>query len=190
MEQGRTDRRVRRTRARLRQALTQLLLEKDPRSITVRELTDLADVNRGTFYAHYRDIYDLLEQTENELFGELQALLDAYTPEVIRQDSRPILRDAFRFVSRNRTLCRVFLGGQETDGFFQRLNGLIYRKCREEWREVYAFRGEAERDYAVEFVVAGAVGMMRTWSLRGFREPPEEMAELADQLIHSGLYRA
>ena len=73
------DRRVRRTRERLRQALTQLLLEKDVRDITVRELTDLADVNRGTFYTHYRDIYDLLEQTENALFGELEALLDSLT---------------------------------------------------------------------------------------------------------------
>ena len=43
------DRRVRRTKARLRQALTELLREKDLRSITVRELTDRADVNRGTF---------------------------------------------------------------------------------------------------------------------------------------------
>ena len=66
------DRRVRRTKERLRQALTQLLLEKDIHDITVRELTDLADVNRGTFYTHYKDIYDLLEQTENALFSELE----------------------------------------------------------------------------------------------------------------------
>ena len=65
------DRRVRRTRAQLRRALTQLLAEKELRSITVRELTDRADVNRGTFYAHYRDIYDLMEHLENEFFTEL-----------------------------------------------------------------------------------------------------------------------
>ena len=58
-----TDRRVRRTRAQLRRALTELLEEKDIRSVTVRELTERADVNRGTFYAHYSDIYDLVEQT-------------------------------------------------------------------------------------------------------------------------------
>ncbi len=187
MEQERTDRRVRRTRARLRQALTQLLLEKEIRSITVRELTDRADVNRGTFYAHYRDIYDLLEQTENELFGELRAMLDAYTPQHLRRDTLPILRDVFRFVHRNQALCRVFLGRQEADRFFQRLNGLIFQKCREEWSGIYPLRGEMEQDYALEFVVAGIVGMVRTWSLRGFRESPEAMAQLAKELILSGL---
>ena len=65
------DRRVRRTKAQLRQALTELLREKDLRSITVRELTERADVNRGTFYAHYKDIYDMLEQCEAQLFDSL-----------------------------------------------------------------------------------------------------------------------
>ena len=55
MEQ-KLDRRVRRTREQLKRALTQLLLEKPVREITVRELTDRADVNRGTFYAHYTDL--------------------------------------------------------------------------------------------------------------------------------------
>ena len=54
------DRRVRRTRAQLRQALTALLREKDLKDITVRELTDRADVNRGTFYSHYQDVYDMV----------------------------------------------------------------------------------------------------------------------------------
>ena len=42
-------------------------------------------------------------------------------------------------------------------------------------------------NYCLEFVVAGIVGMIRTWVLRGFRESPEEMAELADRLILSGI---
>ncbi len=53
------DRRKRKTKALLRQTLTRLLLEKDLKDITISELTELADINRGTFYLHYRDIYDL-----------------------------------------------------------------------------------------------------------------------------------
>ena len=54
------DRRVRKTKKQLRGALTSLLLEKDISRVTVRDVADLADVNRGTFYAHYSDVYDLL----------------------------------------------------------------------------------------------------------------------------------
>ena len=54
------DRRVRRTKKLLTQALTELLQKKQVNEITVKELTDLADMNRGTFYMYYRDIFDML----------------------------------------------------------------------------------------------------------------------------------
>ena len=55
MEQSSTDRRVRKTKKQLRLALMELLAEKSAKSISVRELTERADINRGTFYIHYRD---------------------------------------------------------------------------------------------------------------------------------------
>ena len=61
------DRRVRKTRRQLRECLITLLKEKKVQDITVRELTDMADLNRGTFYLHYKDVFDLLEKTEAEL---------------------------------------------------------------------------------------------------------------------------
>jgi len=75
-EQG--DRRVRRTKAMLRGALTELLKTKPVNEISVTELTRLADVNRGTFYGHYKDIFDMVEQLENEMFQEFNDLLHAY----------------------------------------------------------------------------------------------------------------
>ena len=47
------DRRIRRTKRLLRQALAELMNEKDFKDITVKEITDRADLNRGTFYFHY-----------------------------------------------------------------------------------------------------------------------------------------
>ena len=64
MAEQRQDRRVRRSKAQLRQALIQLLQEKPVEEITVRELTERADVNRGTFYSHYQNIYHMLEQVK------------------------------------------------------------------------------------------------------------------------------
>ena len=59
-EMKKEDRRVRRTRKILTQALTELLQQKQVNEITVKELTDLADMNRGTFYLYYKDIFDSL----------------------------------------------------------------------------------------------------------------------------------
>ena len=64
---GEENRSVRLTRKRLSDALITLLMQKPVREITVRELTELANVSRGTFYFHYTDIYDLMDHVEREL---------------------------------------------------------------------------------------------------------------------------
>ena len=67
MEQSGTDRRVRKTKSQLRLALMELLVEKSAKNISVRELAERADINRGTFYIHYRDVGDLLQRLEEQL---------------------------------------------------------------------------------------------------------------------------
>ena len=76
MATEKTDRRVRRTRALLLKGLIGLMKEKDIKDISVKELSDLADINRGTFYLHYNDIFDMVEKLEDELFVEFNAILD------------------------------------------------------------------------------------------------------------------
>ena len=72
------DRRIRKTRAALKGALANLMLVKQVKDISVRELTDLADVNRGTFYLHYKDVFDLLEKTEDDILEEFKETLNEF----------------------------------------------------------------------------------------------------------------
>ena len=76
------DRRVRRTKKLLSQGLIELMQQKQVKDITVRELADLVDVNRGTFYLYYRDIFDMLERLEEELFEQLNAVILAHKGEL------------------------------------------------------------------------------------------------------------
>lgn len=61
------DRRIRRTESAIHAAFLDLLFEKDITKITVKELCERADINKSTFYLHYRDIYDLAEHYKQEL---------------------------------------------------------------------------------------------------------------------------
>ena len=58
MEEKVVDRRVRKTKRQLRLALMKLMADKSIKDISVRELAAIADINRGTFYIHYKDVYD------------------------------------------------------------------------------------------------------------------------------------
>lgn len=61
------DRRVKRTERAIQSAFFKLISEKDMNKITVKELCELADINKSTFYLHYRDIYDLAQQYKQNL---------------------------------------------------------------------------------------------------------------------------
>ena len=98
MEQSSTDRRVRKTKKQLRLALMELLVEKSAKSISVRELAERADINRGTFYIHYRDVGDLLQRLEDEMADRLTALCKDHKPEGSTWEQFPFLRDLYRFI--------------------------------------------------------------------------------------------
>ena len=52
--------------------------QKSVKEVTVKELTDLVNINRSTFYLHYTDIYHMLESIENELFEEILHTIHAH----------------------------------------------------------------------------------------------------------------
>lgn len=184
------DRRVRRTKRQLREALTALMREKNVREITVKELTDLADVNRGTFYCHYKDVFDMAEQVEGALFDEFSALLNAYDAERLRVGLRPILRDIFSFIQRNVDLCAAILGGQEDSRFLERLKALVQEKILREWSGLYQFQNGPQREHYIAFLVGGAISLIQSWAVSGRGESAEEMAALAEELILHGIERA
>ena len=72
---SRTDHRTRVTRMLIRRAFAELMRRKPIQDITIKELCGQAGINRGTFYAHYKDIYDLREQMEAEFLVDFQAAL-------------------------------------------------------------------------------------------------------------------
>ena len=70
MAEQTVDPRIRRTRGYIKDSFMDLLSEKNFKSITVREITERAEVNRATFYAHYEDKYALLHETLRTIFHE------------------------------------------------------------------------------------------------------------------------
>ena len=186
METKKEDRRVRRTKKLLTQALTQLLQQKQVNEITVKELTDLADMNRGTFYLYYKDIFDMLEKIEDELFENLNGIIALPENTEVSEQARPILRDLFTFIEDNQEMCRVLLSPNGDMNFLHRLNEVVREKCRSAWLTLRNGQDEDAFDYHYSFIVFGCAGIIRSWVNRGCPEASEEMAELTSRMILSG----
>ena len=185
-EMKKEDRRVRRTRKILTQALTELLQQKQVNEITVKELTDLADMNRGTFYLYYKDIYDMLDKIQDEMFEKLNAIFALRDDEKVTEQTKPILLDLFRFIEENQEMCRVLLSPNGDMSFLHRLNEVLREKCLHMYKRSEPIANEEDFDYRYSFVVYGCAGIIRAWVGRNCPEKPEQMAELANHLIISG----
>jgi len=68
------DRRVRKTRSAIKSSFIELLNEKELEKITIQDIADRADINRGTFYLHYEDKYLLLSDMEDEFISQMTFL--------------------------------------------------------------------------------------------------------------------
>lgn len=181
------DRRVRKTKKQLRQGLTELLEEKSAKDITVRELSDLVDINRGTFYLHYKDIFDMIEQIEMEMFEDFHNVLTKHPMESLNGKPLPMLIDVFRFVADNADMCKALIGEYGDMAFINRLKGLVQDRCLNDWMAMFNTGKSQNFEHFYSFIVSGCIGLLQNWLESGLKESPEYMASLAEQMIMTGI---
>lgn len=187
IKNDKTDRRVRKTKRQLRQGLTELLKEKSVKDITVKELSDLVDINRGTFYLHYKDIFDMVEQIENEMFESFRSVLDEYPVNALNGKPLPMIVDLFRFIKENSDMCKVLIGKNGDILFVDRLKNLLKERCLNDWMEIFNKNKSQNFEYYYSFIVSGCIGLLQSWLETGLKESPEHMAKLAEQMIMTGI---
>lgn len=126
---GDANRSVRMTKQRLYQALITLLQQKSLREITVRELTELAGISRGTFYFHYTDIYALMDQMEAAQLKRLNELMDTLIPSISQEDVPTALVALFTYLTENPDLCAALYGKSWESEFTASVKRLIAERC-------------------------------------------------------------
>ncbi len=187
MDEKKVDRRVRKTKKQLRQALTVLLQEKPIKDITVREIADMVDINRGTFYLHYKDVFDMLEQIENDIFEEFNDLIQAHPPAEDAGKPLPLLTDVFTYFAANADMAIALMGPNGDHAFIDKLKNLVKERCFYDWMQVYSGSDSQKFSYFYAFLVYGCIGLFQNWLETGMKETPEEMAALAEQMILTGV---
>ena len=125
------DRRVRRSKKAMVDALASLLREKPLNHITVREIAELADINRGTFYLHYKDVYDMAQQLQNEIFRRFNEIVTSYMPRSDSETLFPMLVKLFELLKENALLAKSLIGRNGDAAFADKLRCAMREKCFE-----------------------------------------------------------
>ena len=176
------DRRIRKTKKLLKESLIELMNEKKVKDITIKDITERADLNRGTFYLHYLDIYDLLSQIEDEIITNLTALLKTFN-ETQTLSSYELLEQLFNYLYENKEIFRVLLYTNSDTQFLNKLQTLIKTMGLYTLQNVYKDSQPIVYTYFLSFISSGVIGMVEHWFENGMTLTPSEMASMPDQMI-------
>ena len=179
---GEENRSVRNTRRRLREGLLRLLEKKPLHEISVKELTELADVNRGTFYFHYQDIYDLLGSMEDDFFAQLDRTLSE-NPVRGSEDGYPYLHAIFSFLGENRDFCRIMLGPHGDMKFVDRVKQRVDAQLSFIWQLLAPETERARFAMYNAFIINGCIGLIEEWLSGRSGLTEESVTELAATII-------
>lgn len=166
------------TKAKTKAAFLDLCSRKRLDSITIKELTALAGINRSTFYSHYTDIYDLREQILDDFtLSAQQKAIPAITDIVNGNDSSENVQCLTDFYNENIAVFRAFisknLDPQLTDRIQTIAKSLLYRTCG----EVQIHQSE-QLEYLIEYMAAGHIALIGKWAISESTFSAEELIKL------------
>lgn len=188
-----TNRRTRRTRIALRNALAQEIKETgDLSQVTVTAVTDRADVTRRTFYSHYRDIPDLVRCVEDEAIAELrpyitriaQTTLDELEEAINAFEPCPGSIELLNYFKRNKSHLSALLGDGGDPGFSKRLSDMVREQAQDRVKEgIIVSSVDSIVDYYLTFAISAEVGVLVRWLTTGMREPVGIIARMMTALM-------
>lgn len=182
------DRRSRRTRQALHQALIRLIVERGYDEITVADIAEVADTGRSTFYAHFTDKDDLLRSAGGYLKRVLVMEHEAAATSSGRPEDRLLGFSGFMTVHlyEQRVIFHALMRGQGGPIFLEMIRDVLCEIVRKELPTTS--NGDAlEREVAVQFIVGGYITVVTWWLRSGAKQDPSAVEAAFRAIASSGL---
>ena len=182
-----TDRRVKRTKKALREALLTLLENKTNNQISVTELTNLADVNRATFYFYYTDLLDMLQQIQNESYQAFKNIINESTSSITTIEGfTEYCERLLGYCQEHETLVRFIINNDANNQLYKQIRILMLNNIPNS-KDVYDETNPAR--YSTNFILTAMVGIVIDWMDEGMKIPAHDLAEFCANTYINGSYK-
>ncbi len=179
MDKTNVDRRVLKSRGAIKQAMLELMSEKNFDDITIQEIADRANVNRGTIYLHYADKLDLLDKLIEEHIEEMRTIA-AWACEL---DWIEATRIFFEYFKQHYRFFSTMLVSKAAPSFRSRFMDYLIESFRNEWEREQGNDPRIDREIMLRFVATAYVGVVEWWIMSGMPHSPAHMAEQVGMLL-------
>ncbi|WP_339816453.1 TetR/AcrR family transcriptional regulator [Paenibacillus sp. FSL R7-0216] len=169
------DRRIMKSRQAIMEAFVALLGEKGFDKVTINDIAERANVNRGTVYLHFTDKFDLQEQC---IETYLQQLIESCQPagEMTPGSARELLLQTFEFLEAHAPIYSILITGKGNPVFRERMM-VFMRQGITDYLSTNGIPSGISREVEVQFLASGAVSLMEWWIEEGMPYSPTEMVD-------------
>ena len=173
------DRRVAKTRKLILNAFLKLLKEKSFEKITIQDIADEADINRGTVYLHFEDKYHLMDYCIDSYVDEMLTQCSGSEEIKIKRDS---LQMIFDYLRENKEIYKLLLENDKNGTFLKKMETTVEEQVKIAVDHSSSKKGK-EADILIRFLVSGFLGVMDLW-IRNYPDTsPEEATDLLMEML-------
>ncbi|MDO4679848.1 MAG: TetR/AcrR family transcriptional regulator [Aerococcus sp.] len=180
------------TLPKIKKAFIKLIHEKGMDNLTVSDVAREAGINRGTFYLHYIDKYDLMEKLESRAIIDLETILnDNINSENVEDPLELIpyaaIYKALLYVKEEFALVEALASDGGDPSFFDRVKGILEQFVAQKLdlsMTLVINHHAFPVDYAKELLLSGTVTIIERWIHKGGEEDPEIVARMIEEAKH------
>lgn len=173
------NRRIIYTKKVIRDSLIDLLQSKEIHQITVTDICKKADINRGTFYTHYKDAFDLLQSIEDELFNIIIEYIDE-TP--VEEYANSLLLRVLELIVENKDLCKILFCKQKDNRILERILSVASKADFEKLCSNSSEFIKSNIDYFIRYSVGGCISIIQAWLENDLPQSPSELVKIINNI--------
>lgn len=181
--QRKKDLRVTKTQRAIKETFKKMLVEKDASDITVKELSERAEIHRKTFYLHYTSIEALYDDIMNDIAENYYDMIDATAPDAPFSE---VNRVFFTFFSEQEPYVQKLICSPSYREFSDKLFLTMMVHNRERYNP-YAKYSKEQQDVINTFLCMTSVNIYRQWIESGRKMPLDELIDFSTRLFMYGI---
>lgn len=179
------DRRVRKTRQALQEALITLILERGYENLTVQDVLDKANVGRSTFYSHFYDLEDLLQSEFEVLETEFEQHLSQSLGQA--DDLWAISRLMFQHAQSYRRIYQAIVGKSSEKIILKQLHQHLGAQIRAKLQAAWGKNDAMMLDMLENYLLSSFMALLKWWLDKNLPYSAEEMAQNYQNLCQDGI---
>ena len=180
------DRRVIRTKKAIRNAFAQLLSVKELDDITVKDIAELADINRKTFYNYYSGVHMILEETENEIVEDFEAAIRDLPPDKLVREPYLLFSRLSAIINADIDFYEPLMKVNRSSRLIAKVSEMLKQKLRESYA-AFSRVGEETFNIMVDFTFSGLFSVYQSWFNSERRQSIEEISRTLSTLCFEGI---